>query len=144
MNKTTYAKFYDYGSTAFSNESQDSEFHLIRYENFQIFLDENPSVIPLDKEIHCQTHLRDCGQWRCYTASGCQIRCGDLNVWDHMHGMRLKGVSKSHFVATHPYGDRVENALENKDLSKCILEGLLRNYTPSTNLGITHIGRICF
>ena len=121
MNKRTYAKFYEYGASAFGDIPQTDSIHRIRYQNFQNFLDKNPSIIPPSKTIHCQRHLRDCGSWRCYRSmKGCpEFNEKNSEIWDHGHDMRIKGVPKSHFVATHPYNTKV-----GEDYSPYILQGL--------------------
>ena len=121
MNYATYEKYYSYGASGFNNDANCEEINAIRYQNLQDFLDENPSVIPLPKTIHCQRHIRDGGTWQCYIHGK---RCPEFNpkyseIWDHLHEMRIKGIKKSHFVATHPYDTKVS-----EDYSPYILQGL--------------------
>ena len=121
MNRATYEKYYPYGASAFNNHPNREEVDGVRYQNFHDFLDTNSSVIPLQKTIHCQRHIRDGGTWQCYIHGK---RCPEFSlknseIWDHIHAMRIKGIRKSHFVATHPYNTKIS-----EDYSPYILQGL--------------------
>ena len=50
MNRATYEKYYPDGDIGFDNDLNREEINSIRYQNLQDFLDENPSVIPLNKD----------------------------------------------------------------------------------------------
>ena len=121
MNRATYEKYYPYGASGFDNHPKREEINNIRYQRLQDFLDETPSVIPLNNGMHCQRHIRDGGTWQCYIPGK---QCPEFNpkyseIWDHIHEMRIKGIRKSHFVATHPYNTKV-----GEDYSPYILQGL--------------------
>lgn len=126
-----YAKFYGYGATAFGDEPE--EFHCHRFQNFQNFLDENNhmNVVPWSNGgsgLHCQKHILRGGRWRCHIQGRECPQFGETKLWDHCHAMRLKGISKSIFVATHPYfksQDYLSESLE--ELSGKLLIGLIAN-----------------
>ena len=105
MDKKTYGKFYGYGASAFAEEPR--EFHEYRYRLFQDFLDANRVVVPHNYgDVCCETQILMGGRWGCHTSLS---YCGqDLrhDIYDHQHAMRLKGVQKSIFIATHPYNLR--------------------------------------
>ena len=106
MDKRTYAKFYGYGATVYPDKTE--EFHCNRFQNFQNFLDENKhmNIVPLEeggKGLHCQKHIQRGGRWQCQIQGRECPQFDERKLWDHCHAMRLKGVSKSIFVATHPY-----------------------------------------
>ena len=132
MDERTYAKFYDYGAAGFANEPE--EFHHNRFQNFQNFLDENShmNVVPLSNGgygLHCQKHILIGGQWRCQIQGRECPQIGETKLWDHSHAMRLKGISKSIFVATHPYW-KSQDYLSHESLeglSGKLLQGLTAN-----------------
>ena len=100
-----------------------------RLNNFERFLSENPSVIPLEKDICCQRQIRDGGTWKCGIDDFPCHKVDGLTVWDHKHGMRMKGEKNSYFVATHPY----KHVVENSQIAEELLEGLVV-YLYSANL----------
>ena len=129
MDKRTYAKFYGYGATAYRDKPE--EFHCNRFQNFQNFLDENKhmNIVPLEEGgegLHCQKHIRRGGRWRCQIQGRECPQFGEQKLWDHRHAMRLTGISKSIFVATHPYF-KSQDYLSHKsleELSEKLLQGL--------------------
>ena len=137
MDKKTYEKFYGYG--AYACGDKPSEFHEHRYALFQNFLDANPLVVPYDDgDICCETQVVIGGRWRCYIP---RYECGrafEHDIYDHKHAMRLKGVRKSIFIATHPYNyttnkEHVAFGLDNNgynDMPSKILKGLTANVYP--------------
>ena len=115
-----------YSATAFRNEPE--EFHLSRFQNFQNFLDENPNVVPLNEGgdgLHCQKHILKGGQWRCQIYGRECPQFGETKLWKHYHAIRLKGVRKSIFVATHPYFKSQDYLSKSSEgLSGKLLQGL--------------------
>ena len=134
MDRKTYEFFYAYGASAFAEEPK--EFHEYRYRLFQDFLDANSMVVPHNYgEVCCETQLLIGGRQRCHTS---RSYCGQdfrHDIYDHKHAMRLKGVRKSIFVATHPYNYRkhVKSGLkvcDYSDMPSKILKGLVANVYP--------------
>ena len=126
MNKKQYAKFYGYGAAALGDFPTAAPIHQLRYENFQKFLDANLRIVPTPEEgyICCQAHIEHSGRYKCYL--NC-VRFGNSSeVWDHVHGMRFKGLRKSYFAATHPY-----NFDPKEDYSNEILDGLIAKAYPA-------------
>lgn len=137
MDRKQYEKFDEYGASAFDNHPQDSGINLVRYQNFQNFLDENPNVVPGVDSICCQKHILNRGKWKCGVPRRTCPNWGDsfYTLWDHMHAMRMKGVRKSLFVATHPYD--IEEKLSDGGLTETaiaeyLLEGLTARLYPSS------------
>ena len=137
MDKKTYEKFYGYG--AYACDEKPQVFHEKRYALFQNFLDANSLVMPYDEgHICCETQLVIGGRWRCHIPP---CECGNPfrhNIYDHKHAMRLKGVRKSIFIATHPYNytankEHVAFGLDDNDYNDMpskILQGLTANVYP--------------
>ena len=145
MNRQKYERFYSYGAYACGEFPQDHELHRKRYANFQQFLDANPGILPVkDENICCQHFILRSGRYKCDTpacyadnfhvsidAEDTQTDFGiDMNsqVFDHSHAMRIKGVRKSHFAATHPYNFDTESI---SDYPKGLLQGLVAKVYPS-------------
>ena len=121
-----YRKYYPYGASAkFSkNPEVNANTNKHRLNNLERFLAENPSVIPLEKDICCQRHIRDGGTWKCGIGGVPCPKADSLTVWDHKHGMRIKGEKNSYFVATHPY----KSAVQNSQIADELLEGLAAHF----------------
>lgn len=132
MDERTYSNFYGHGATAYPDEPE--EFHRNRFQNFQNFLDENKhmNIVPLKEGgdgLHCQKHILIGGQWRCQIQGRECPRFGETKLWRNSHAMRLKGLSKSIFVATHPYW-KSQDYLSHESLeglSGKLLQGLTAN-----------------
>ena len=128
MDRKQYEKFYEYGATAFSDKSED--FHHVRFQNFQNFLDENPNVVPLNergKGLHCQKHILIGGKWRCQIQGRECPQLSEPKLWKHCHAMRLKGIPKSIFAVTHTYyrsQDYLSGNVSLEELSGELLQGL--------------------
>ena len=132
MDNRKYEKFYGYG--AYACAEKPKEFHQYRYRLFQDFLDANPTVIPYDDGIICcETHLLVGGRWRCHQSPYC---CRDFehDIYDHKHSMRIKGVRKSIFIATHPYQymkpTPFHDECDYSDMPSKILKGLIAKIYP--------------
>ncbi|MDD9972973.1 MAG: hypothetical protein OXU27_03155 [Candidatus Poribacteria bacterium] len=118
-----YRKYYPYGASAVFSDNPDVNANIDRHRlnNLKRFLSENPSVIPLEKDICCQRQIRDGGTWKCgLTGIPCP-KVDDLPVWHHKHGMRIKGEKNSYFVATHPH----KHVVKNSQMAEELLEGLV-------------------
>ena len=145
MNRKQYERFYDYGAYACGKFPQEHELHQKRYANFQQFLDANPRVIPiLNENICCQHFILLSGRYKCGTAA-CYINSTHIDIdvedvqtgfrvnmhrdiFDHSHAMRLKGVRKSYFAATHPYNFDIKKV---SDYPKGLLQGLVAKVYPT-------------
>ena len=144
MNRKKYERFYSYGAYACGNFSQDHELHQHRYANFQQFLDANLGVVPVKSEnICCQHFILLSRSYKCETPA-CHANSIHIDidvedaqtgfrvnmhsdVFDHSHAMRLKGVRKSYFAATHPYNFDTEKV---SDYPKGLLQGLVAKVYP--------------
>ena len=148
MDKRKYENFYGYGAYAFAEKPK--EFHQYRYRLFQDFLDANPTVaLYHDGTICCETQIMIGGRWRCHILS--KSYCGQdfrHDIYDHKHAMRLKGVQKSIFIATHPYNF---GSCDYNEMPGKILKGLIAKiypkekswYSPEvSNLCIIGTGRV--
>ena len=108
MKVSEYHKYDSYGAANVSGWIKKGETELAELclKNFGDFLEANPNVVPTKDGgyLHCQTHLLISGQWQCHRrcSGGFHGEVYD-KVYDHIHGMRLKGIRKSYFAAAHPY-----------------------------------------
>ena len=105
MDLAKYYDFYEYGATNVRNRIKNGQTELadLCLTNFGNFLEVNPNVVPTKDEgyLCCQRHLLLSGQWQCYR--NCVHWTAADEIFDHSHGMRMKGVKKSYFAASHPY-----------------------------------------
>lgn len=97
----------------------------VRLTNFERFRAANPNVVRIEKSIHCQRHVHDSGYWKCSCLnSNCPSFHNYSALWDHLHGMRIKGLKRSYFAVTHPYMEATDAAIEEGTLQNNLLEGL--------------------
>ena len=124
-----YRKYYPYGASAvFSKKKEvNADINRHRLNNLKQFLAENPTVVPLKKELCCQRQIRDGGTWKCGIGGLPCPKTNSLAVWDHKHGMRIKGEKKSYFVATHPY----KHVVKNIQIADELLQGLVAHLYPA-------------
>ena len=144
MNRNSYRRFYNPGAYAYWELSQKHKLHQHRYANFQKFLDANLGVVPVGNEnICCQQFIHLSGRYKCesqycYANSihidrdiediqpKVQVSMYD-EIFDHSHMMRIKGVRKSYFAATHPYSFDTEKV---SIYPKGLLQGLVAKVYP--------------
>ena len=145
MNRRNYKRFYSYGAYACGEFSQKHELHQHRYANFQQFSDANLGVVPVGNEnICCQQFIHLSGRYKCETQAchansihidrdledtqtGVQVSMYS-EFFDHSHMMRIKGVRKSYFAATHPYNFDTEKV---SVYPKRLLQGLVAKVYPT-------------
>ena len=145
MNRKKYERFYSYGAYASGESEQEHELHQHRYTNFQRFLDANPGIVPVKNEnICCQHFIHLSGRYKCETQA-CRANSIHIDIdaedtqtgvrvsmhsdlFDHSHAMRLKGVRKSYFAATHPYSFDTQKV---SDYPKGLLQGLVAKVYPT-------------
>lgn len=120
-----FSRYHYSQNTPFKDPKKASEMNKVRLTNFKRFKKANPNVIPIEKSIHCQRHVRDSGSWGCYRlSSNCPSFYNRPALWDHLHAMRIKGSKRSYFAVTHPYMEATNAAIEEDVLRNNLLEGL--------------------